>query len=427
MRTIPRPSVIHVAQEQAPIPLPERVTIGLGAFNETVREGLLAFCVGVGLSVVGEIFEEEITQLVGPRGKHDSQRKGYRHGREDRQLTLGGRRIEVQKPRARTKAGGEVELESFRFFASRDLLTQAALNRMLARLSTRCYGAGLEPVGVEPKATTRSSISRRFVAGTTRKLRELMGRDLGGLDLLAIFIDGIETAEHTIVAALGVDVDGRKHPLGLWEGSTENKTVCQALLNNLVERGLDPERPILAVIDGGKAIRSALKATFGERVLIARCRQHKRKNVLDHLPENQRTFIGRKLDKAWGEADAEKAEQELRALARQLQADHPGAAASLREGLEETLRVTRLGLSPSLLRTFKSSNPIESMISVARTVTGNVKRWRDGAMILRWTAAGVLEAEKRFRRVNGYRDLQLLRAALERTLPPGDALATAVG
>ena len=171
------------------------------------------------------------------------------------------------------------------------------------------------------------------------------------------------------------------------------------------------------MIDGGKAIRSALKATLGERVLIARCRAHKRRNILDHLPEDQRTFIGRKLDKAWQQTDAERAEQELRSLARQLQADHPGAAASLREGLEETLTVTRLGLSPSLLRTFKSTNPIESMISVARTVTRNVKRWRDGTMILRWTAAGVLEAEKQFRRVNGYRDLLLLRAALERASP----------
>ena len=262
------------------------------------------------------------------------------------------------------------------------------------------------------------------MTGTARKLRELMGRDLSGLDLLALFIDGIETAEHTIVAALGVDAEGRKHPLGLWEGSTENKTVCQALLNNLVERGLDTERPLLAVIDGGKAIRSALRSTFGERVLIARCRKHKRKNVLDHLPEEQRTFIGRKLDRAWRETDPERAEQELREIARQLQVDHPGAASSLREGLEETLTVTRLGLSPSLLRTFKSTNPIESMISVARTVTGNVKRWRDGEMILRWTAAGVLEAEKQFRRVNGYRDLQLLRIALAARAQPAPAAVT---
>ena len=297
---------------------------------------------------------------------------------------------------------------------------------MLAGLSTRRYRAGLEPIGkLEPKATARSAISRRFVSGTSRKLAELIGRDLKELDLLALFIDGIETAEHTIVVALGVDADGRKHPLGLWEGSTENKTVCQSLLNNMISRGLDPQRPILAVIDGGKAIRSALKATFGQRVLIAHCRQHKRRNVLDHLPEAQRTFIGRRLDRAWRETDPERAEAELQELARQLQADHPGAAVSLREGLEETLTVIRLGLSPSLLRTFKSTNPIESMISVARTVTGNVKRWRSGEMVLRWTAAGVLEAEKQFRRVNGYRDFQVLRLPLEATRPPGAAATVA--
>ena len=425
MGTIPRPSVVRPTEHETAIPLPERVTIALAELAETAREGLLALSVGVGLAVVGEIFEEELTQLVGARGKHSPERQAYRHGQERRQLTLGGRRVEVQKPRARSKAGEEVELESYRLFASRDLLTEAALNRMLAGLSTRRYRAGLEPVGkLEPKATSRSAISRRFVAGTKRKLADLFGRDLSELDLLALFIDGIETAEHTIVVALGVDADGHKQPLGLWEGSTENKAVCQSLLNNLIERGLDPERPILAVIDGGKAIGAALKATFGERVLIARCRAHKRRNVLDHLPQDQRTFIGRKLDKAWQRTDADQAEQELRALARHLQADHPGAAASLKEGLEETLTITRLGLSPSLLRTFKSTNPIESMISVARTVTGNVKRWRNGEMVLRWTAAGVLEAEKQFRRINGYRDLQLLRHALEATLPP-TATATA--
>ena len=219
MATIPRPSIVHVAQDRAEIPLPERVTVGLAALEETAREGLLALSVGLGLAVVGEIFEEELTELVGPRGKHDQKRQAYRHGHEDRQLTLGGRRVEVQKPRARTKVGEEVELESYRCFASRDLLNEAALVRMLAGLSTRRYRSGLEPVGkkVESKATARSSISRRFVAGTRQKLAELMGRDLSELDLLALFIDGIETAEHMIVVALGVDADGRKQPLGLWE------------------------------------------------------------------------------------------------------------------------------------------------------------------------------------------------------------------
>lgn len=241
MATISRPSSIHVAPEEPPVPLPEQITIGLVAFTETVGEGLLAFCVGVGLSLVAEIFEEEITQLVDRRGKHDAQRRGYRHDQEDRQLSLRGRRVGVKKL-GQDQGGRGRRAESYCLFASRDLLTEAALDRMLNGLSTRRYRAGLEPVGkqVGAKATARSSISRRFVAGTTCRLRELIARDLSELDLLAIFIDGIETAEHTIVAALGVDADGRKHPIGLWEVSIENKTVCQALLNRLIDRGLDP-------------------------------------------------------------------------------------------------------------------------------------------------------------------------------------------
>jgi putative transposase len=212
--------------------------------------------------------------------------------------------------------------------------------------------------------------------------------------------------------ALGVDSTGRKQPLGLWEGTTENKALCTALLRNLIERGLDPEMPRLYVIDGGKGLHAAIRACFGSRALVQRCQLHKRRNVLDHLPERERVFIGRKLDKAWAEPAADRAEAALRALVKQLEVQHPGAAASLLEGLEETLTVTRLGLPPSLVRTFKSTNPVESMNSVGRSVTGNVKRWQDGQMVLRWMAAGMLEAEKQFRRIVGYRDLHMLKQAL---------------
>lgn len=414
MATIPRRLHVVSPAEEAAINLPERVTVALGELAGAVKQGLLALSVAAGLAVVNEIFDAEVNELVGPRGKHDPDRQAYRHGEESRRLTLGGRRVEVTKPRARTKDNEELELQSYKLFAGRDLLDKAALDRVLNGLSTRRYGHGLEPVGdLPPLATGKSSISRRFVAGTARKLKELMSRDLSQLDLLVLFLDGIETEEHTIVVALGIDAQGHKHPLGLVEGSTENRAVCQALLSDLIKRGLDPERPRLVVIDGGKGIRSAVKATFGKQALIQRCRSHKRRNVLDHLPQDQRTFIGRKLDRAWRETDADRAQADLRALATQLQADHPGAAASLREGLEETLTVSRLDISAGLVRTLKSTNPIESMISVARTVTGNVKRWRDGTMIVRWTAAGILEAEKQFRRLNAYRDLQLLHIALE--------------
>ena len=323
--------------------------------------------------------------------------------------------MRVARPRVRTTAGEEVELTTYRVFSSRDLLREVALGRMLAGLSTRRYRAGLEPVGkaAPPQGTSRSAVSRRFVAGTAAKLAELFGRDLSGLDLLAVFVDGMAVGGHLIVVALGVDAAGRKHPLGLWEGTTENKAVCSALLSNLIDRGLVTERALLFVIDGGKGIRSAIIAVWGELALIQRCRKHKRANVTDHLPKTEQLFISRKLTKAWSNPDAAAAERELRALARALQARHPGAAGSVLEGLEETLIVTRLGLTPSLHRTFKTTNPVESMISIARDTSRNVKRWRDGQMALRWTAAGMLEAEKQFRKVNGYRDLHILKRALE--------------
>src|SRR5712671_133057 len=414
MVTIPRPRIVRRSADLEAEDLPEQVTIAVRDLAGAVKKGLLALSVGVGLAVVHELFEAEVTRLAGPKGKHDPERRAYRHGQEPRQVTLGGRRVQVDKPRVRSVDNEEVELRTFHTFAGRDLLSAAALERMLAGLSTRRYPAGLEPIGdVEPLATSKSAISRRFVQGTEQKLAELFGRDLSQLDLLAIFIDGVLIAEHCVVVALGVDAEGRKHPLGLWEGSTENKTVCNALLGNLIERGLDPEQPRLFVIDGGKAIRAAITATFGKHGIIQRCRAHKRRNVLDHLPQSERAFIGRKLDQAWKEPNAERAEAQLRALAKHLDVKHPGAAASLLEGLEETLTVTRLGLSPTLLRTFKSTNPVESMISIGRTVAGNVKRWRDGKMVLRWTAAGLLEAEKQFRRVNGYREMAILRRALD--------------
>lgn len=412
MATLSQPRILSKPELQA-ADLPEQVTVALAELVGAAKEGLLALSVGVGLAVVQELFREEVNRLVGPRGRHNPARTANRHGQERRQLTLGGRRVEVSKPRARSSQGEELNLKTYQAFASRDLLTEAALERMLAGLSSRRYAAGLEPVGeLASHGTSRSAVSRRFGAATQQKLAELFSRDLSGLDLLAVFIDGVVVAEHCVLVALAVDASGHKQPLGLWEGTTENKTVCTALLQNLIERGLGAEEARLFVIDGGKGIRAAIQACFGACALVQRCRVHKKRNVLDHLPQGERLFIGRKLDKAWAETDAGKAETALRALAKQLEAQHPGAAASVLEGLAETLTVTRLGLPPSLVRTFKSTNPIESMNSVGRRVSGNVKRWRDGQMVLRWMAMGMLEAEKQFRRINGYRDLHILRRAL---------------
>lgn len=398
---------------QARIELPDRVSVSLTELGATVKEGLLAFAVAVGLRVFTTLMEEDLAAAAGPKGRHDPDRGAYRHSRERSAVVLGGRKIKVTKPRARTLDGEEVRLPTWDAFSGEEQLTEGAVGRMLAGLSTRRYGAGLEPVGdVEAFGTSRSAVSRRFTRRTTEALRELMGRDLSEVRICALFADGIEIAEHTMVVALGVDDQGRKHPLGVREGTTENATVCRALLSDIVDRGLDFSGGILLVIDGGKGLRKAVRGVFGSLGLVHRCRLHKRRNVMDHLPPEQHAFVGRQLDKAWGMDDVLAAERALRALADRLEAQHPGAAGSLREGLEETLTVTGLKLPPTLSRTLYTTNPVESMISIARDVMRNVKRWRDGKMIERWTAAGMLVAERQFRRVKGYRDIPVLLAAL---------------
>jgi len=414
MAKIPRPRVV-TKEALDTTGLPENVQVALVDIAASARDGLLALSVSCGLQVVAEIMAADVDRICGPKGRHDPARSVYRHGTEERLMPLGGALVGVDRPRMRAKGGGEVPLPTFDVFSSRDMLDEMALGRMLAGLSTRRYRAGSEPVGdIELHGTTRSAVSRRFRRATEAKLAELFGRDLTTLDLLAVFIDGMHVGEHLIVVALGVDSAGNKHPLGLWEGSTENKAVCSSLLGNLIERGLPADRSLLFVIDGGKAIRSAIDAVWGKLAIVQRCRAHKERNVTDHLPKSERIVFARRLRAAWAKPDPVAAERALRSIAKELELAHPGAAASLREGLEETLTVTRMGLPSSLLRTFKSTNPIESMISIARDTTRNVKRWRSGTMAMRWIAAGMLEAEKQFRKINGHRDMHVLKRALER-------------
>jgi putative transposase len=287
---------------------------------------------------------------------------------------------------------------------------------MLAGLSSRRYSRGLEPAGqaVENTAasTSKSAVSRRFVAATETALEQLMSRDLSGLDLVAFMVDGVHFGEHTCVVALGIGIDGTKHPLAIEEGSTENATLVTGLITGLRERGLDVTRPVLAVLDGSKALSRAVKDVF-DKPLIQRCQQHKIRNVRDRLPERLRAVTEKRMRQAYHAESALKAEAELQALARELDKTHPGAAASLREGMAETLTILRLDVPPTLARTLRSTNPIESMIEICREHAKNVKRWRDGTMALRWCAAGMLEADHQFRRVNGHLHLQKLRAALD--------------
>jgi putative transposase len=400
--------------------LPERVQEALGELVGAAKEGLLALSVGVGLGVLTEMLEDEVDEVVGPKGKHNPERTAVRHGHEDGEVTLGGRRVEVERPRVRTADGeSEVPLATYEHFADRDPLARVVLERMLAGVSTRRYWRTQEPVGEEvetgARSTSKSAVSRTFVERTRLALGELISRPLADLRLAVMMIDGIELKERMMIVALGISTEGVKIPLGLWEGSTENATVATALLSDLVERGLDPEQGMLFVIDGSKALRKAVRTVFGE-VPVQRCIWHKERNVMRHLPERDRPPIKARMRKAWRETDYPRALEQLRRLADELEHTHPGAAGSLREGMEETLTVIRLGIKGKLKRTLESTNPCESMIDCVRTTQRNVKHWSSGEMGLRWTAAGMLEAEKQFRKVIGYLQLPQLATAIERRL-----------
>ena len=402
--------------------VPDKESEALGELAGELREGLLALAVGTGLQVMAALMEADVTAACGPRGRHDSDRSAVRHGRGRGSVTLGGRRVPVERPRMRaTDGSGELAVASYELFSDTEILGRMALERMLAGLSTRHYPAALEPVGAHAEktatSTSRSAVSRRFVAQTETALTQLLTADLSGLDLVALMVDGVHFGEHTCVVALGIGIDGTKHPLSLVEGSTENTTLVTELIVGLRERGLDVTKPILVVLDGSKALRRAVRDVF-DRPVLGRCQLHKIRNVSDHLPEKLRTVVTARMRRAYHADSVLAAEAELGVLAAELDRTHPGAAASLREGMAETLTVLRLNMPPTLARTFRSTNAIESMISICRDHASNVKNWRDGQMALRWCAAGMVEAGKQFRRVNGHLHLRSLRDTLERVTTP---------
>ena len=424
MKTVPKLRVVaHDDASRIDLPdLPEEVRLALAEVAGVAREGLLAMSVAAGMAVMRAMFDAEITKACGPRGKHDPDRAAVRHGAGRGSVVLGGRRVPVARPRARTTDGGEVPLASYRLFAGEDQLTAVVMERMLAGLATRRHVAAGEPVGAavreQATATSRSAVSRRFIAATKTALAELLARDLTGLDVKVLMVDGVHLAEHLVVVALAITADGTKVPVWLWEGSTENATVVKALLADLVARGLNGSDGLLIVIDGAKALSTAVRAVFGVSAAIQRCTVHKRRNVADHLPEAQRGWVDTKLGKIFANPDPAAGLRDAKALATALARKHPGAAASLREGLEDMFTVTRLGITGTLARTLITSNPIESMISIARTTNRNVTHWRDGQMVMRWTAAGLLNAQRSFRRVRGYKQMPQLVTALRRHAHP---------
>ena len=382
--------------------------------SELIRQTLLDTVITSGTIQAIEMLRSQQEALCGPRYKQVADRKAHRHGSTAGSLVMGGRRVTLPRPRVRSVAGREVELPAWTQWSREDPLEQRALQQMILGVSTRGYSDSLEklPVEVPERGKSRSAVSRRFVEGTRRRLVKLQRRDLSKLSLAVLMIDGIHFEDHVVLVALGFENDGKKHVLGLWEGATENSRACKALLENLASRGLQTNRSMLIVLDGAKALHKACRDVFGDRAFIQRCQEHKKRNVADHLPESMRPGVRRAMNQAYECRDAKRAKRLLEALAARLESEHPGAAASLREGLDDTLTVIELNLPERLQLSLRTTNPIDNLIGSVRKVSRRVKRWRGGRMMLRWCGAAVLDAEQRFRRIRGYREMPKLIAAL---------------
>ena len=374
---------------------------------------LLELALRSGLRVFTTMLEEDRTAICGPRYAHEPDRPASRAGMTPSEVVLGGRKVTIQRPRVRT-AAGEVALPTFQTMAATDPLDRRVVEQMLVGVATRQYARSLEPLGpeVESRGTSKSAVSRRFVAKTTAQLAAWQSVPLDTVDVVALLIDGVHVGDHCLIVALGIAADGQKHALGLWDGSTENATVCQGLLANLQRRGLRTDRSLLVILDGSTALRKAVRATFGDAALVQRCQVHKTRNILEYLNDRQRPWAQAILRRAYQSADVKTATRLLTDLARRLEDEYPSAAESVREGLDETLTVLTLNLSARLRRSLATTNAAESLLSRTRHVKRNVKRWRGGQMMLRWVAAGVLEAVKGFRRLKGYADMPTLVAAL---------------
>lgn len=380
-----------------------------------VRHAFLGLCIDAGQRVLAAMMEADRVALCGAKGVPDEGRYAVRGGSTKSRIVLGGQRIGVRRLRARSLDEGELLLPTFEWAAGDDPLNAATLTAIAAGVSTRRYSAtqGPVPAAHRPSAASKSAVSRRFVALSQQQLDEWLGRRLDDVDLPVVMIDGIHFGERVVLVALGIDARGDKHVLGLREGSTEATRVVASLLADLLERGLDADRLRLWVIDGGKALRKAIVQTFGERALIQRCQEHKRRNVLEHLPKDKHASVNRALRDAWGAGDAELAKRQLHRLASSLQGHHPGAAASLREGLEETLTVQGLGVTHALYRTLRSTNPIENLNGLIAHYTRNVKRWKDGQMVLRWVASALADAAMRMRKLRGCGQMKILLKTLD--------------
>ena len=406
------PSAVPTVQLTLPVP---EILAGLhGAIEETATRA--------GVLIMRTLLEEEVERLAGEKHKHNPDRQGLRWGKEESHVVFGGRKIAVERPRVRSLAGKEIALERFRLFQAGSRMEEAVARQVIAGVSTRDYEGAVNGV-VDGYGVRRSSVSRHWKAVSQERLTEFMERPLGALNLVAVLIDGIEFKEALLVAALGVDATGKKYVLGIWQGTTENAELSKSLLQDLVRRGLGTDEKHLFVLDGSKALAKAVRQVFGEKAEIQRCHVHKERNVLDHLPESRKRIVRMRLRAAWNMKDHEEARSELLRLTRYLKDLNPSAAKSLEEGLDETLTIHRLGVPEGLRRSLRTTNAIESCFSSTRKYCRNVKHWRAGNMTLRWAGTMMIEAERRFRRLKGFRSMPRLLVTLGRNVDSERALA----
>ena len=381
------------------------------------------FCLASGVAALQTMMEQDATHLCGARYVHKDGCNGHRWGRAEGNIGFHGGKVSIDRPRVRARGGQEMALPSWETAQAEDWLGRWALSLMLINVSTRRFGRAVRlPEGDIPASdgagVSKSAVSRRFVALSAVRMSQWMAADLSKQDLIVIQIDGIQIeTDLVLLAAVGIDGDGVKHPLGVLEGASENAAVAQALLDNLIERGLDPKVCRLFIIDGAKALRKAIRKTFGKHTPVQRCQIHKGRNILERLPKHLHASVRQTLRQAWELDDAEKAERLIRNLARRLEQMAPGVSASILEGIDELLTVIRLGLPIELRRSLACTNIIENMMGSIRRVCRNVKRWRDASMALRWTGAAMLEAAKGFRRLKAHRQLPVLRSALAKLQP----------
>lgn len=398
----------RIATEQNPN---IQMTLPLADIVGLLKEGVGNLLRQAGLELMRLVMEEEVKSLAGERHQQHEGRRAHRWGKEDGYCVVDGQKVPIRRTRLRTAENREQRLGSYEMFQRSGPMQANVWDKMMRGLSTRNYGAVVKDFqnayGIE-----KSAVSENFIEASREKVKQLMERSLTGLQLCAVLIDGTPFKDRQMVVALGIGCDGRKMVLGIREGATENTTVVSSLLSELVERGLDFSTPRLYILDGGKALQAAVRKHAGEAAFIQRCQVHKRRNVVDHLPDEHKTDVRRKLQNAYAMADYGDAKRALERLHRELMDLNPSAARSMEEGMEETLTVHRLGVPDQLRRTLSCTNVIESAFSIVENVCRNVKRWRNGDQIERWVGSGLLVAERQFRKVIGYRHIPLLLAAM---------------